>query len=151
MSLVLLLCLFLSQGDREAALSVHNHAREAVGVQPLKWSVSLAREAEAYAEYLATSGRFEHSDTDSGENLYWYSAQAENPLEMASRSWCAEISDYRHGRRWHGNFPDIGHYTQMVWHSTREVGIGFAVSEAGETYVVARYHPAGNNISQLPY
>ena len=149
--MIVLLFLFIPQGDWEAALTVHNEARAAVGVQPLTWSVALAREAEAYAEFLAASDTFEHSDTEFGENLYWYSSQTQNPIEKASRSWYAEISDYRHGRQWHGNFPEIGHYTQMVWHSTREVGIGFAVSDAGETYVVARYNPAGNNLNQLPY
>lgn len=149
--MTLLLFLFIPLGDLETALCVHNEARAAVGVEPLTWSVALAREAEDFAQYLAESGTFEHSESGYGENLYWYSARAENPFEQASKSWFSEISDYRHCTQWHSNFLEIGHYTQMVWHSTREVGIGYAVSDVGETYVVARYHPAGNDFNQLPY
>jgi hypothetical protein len=44
----------------------------------------------------------------------------------------------------------VGHYTQMVWRETREVGIGMAQSKHG-LYVVARYSPAGNIVGEKPY
>ena len=33
------------------------------------------------------------------------------------------------------DFYEIGHYTQMVWNSTTEVGMAMAVSDSGKTYV----------------
>lgn len=45
----------------------------------------------------------------------------------------------------------VGHYTQIVWHSTRFVGCG--VSECGDDRAlwVCQYYPAGNWVSELPF
>lgn len=149
--MLLFLFMFIPQVEIDAALAVHNDARAAVGVPPLTWSVALAREAQAYANHLAASGTFEHAETAFGENLYWSSGTPEQPAVDASILWGEEQVDYHHTKRWHGNFTAVGHYTQMVWHSTREVGMGYAVSDEGETYVVARYFPAGNYFNEMPY
>ncbi|CAB4014963.1 Hypothetical predicted protein [Paramuricea clavata] len=53
----------------------------------------------------------------------------------------------------------IFHFTQVVWSSTKKLGIGYAQSADGkDTYVVARYSPAGNffgqftdNVPRAPY
>ena len=141
----------LSTTDQQRALAVHNKAREAVGVPPLTWSNELAADAQAYAEKLARTQSFQHATCDDGENLYWYSATTAHPGEDASLSWLEERDAYRHGRGWHRNFSEVGHYTQMIWKDTKQVGIGTAVASDGSTYVVARYHPAGNYTNQLPY
>lgn len=151
MMFMLFLLMVIPQSDVDRALAVHNEARKAVGVDPLVWSDELARDAQAYANYLAATGKFEHSETDCGENLYWYSSTTEYPAESASQSWLSEINDYRHVKNWHSNFWDVGHYTQMVWHGTSKLGMGVAVSEKGETYVVARYYPPGNYFNEMPY
>lgn len=143
--------LFIPQSDVDNALAVHNEAREAVGVPPLVWSEALAREAQDYADHLAASGAFEHADTEFGENLYWSSGAPEGAAEQASESWLSEVKDYRHVNRWHHNFSEVGHYTQMVWHATLEFGMGVATSESGGTYVVARYFPPGNYFNEMPY
>lgn len=118
---------------------------------PLTWSNELAADAQAYAEKLARTQSFQHATCDDGENLYWYSATTAHPGEDASLSWLEERDAYRHGRGWHRNFSEVGHYTQMIWKDTKQVGIGTAVASDGSTYVVARYHPAGNYTNQLPY
>ena len=151
-ALILALLFFqLSPADQNRALEIHNNARQAVGVPPLSWSDQLASEAQAYAQQLARKGKFEHSNSDDGENLYWYSATATTPCTDASESWLEEINDYHHGKNWARNFSDVGHYTQMVWSGTKQVGIGVAIASDGSTYVVARYHPAGNYTNRLPY
>ena len=40
-----------------------------------------------------------------------------------------------------------GHFTQVVWAETREIGIGKA-SVDGQTFVVANYIPAGNVVGR---
>lgn len=147
----LLPLLFIPQSDADHALVVHNEARAAVGVPPLVWSDELARDAQAYADHLAATEAFEHAETEFGENLYWSSGRPEGAAEQASVSWLSEVKDYHHVTRWHRNFSEVGHYTQMVWHATREVGMGVAISESGETYVVARYFPPGNYLNEMPY
>ena len=41
-----------------------------------------------------------------------------------------------------------GHFTQLVWKSSREVGIGRAQSRDGRWFVVANFFPAGNFIGR---
>ena len=37
-----------------------------------------------------------------------------------------------------------GHFTQVVWKATTNLGIGRAVSNSNNLYVVANYFPGGN-------
>jgi hypothetical protein len=46
--------------------------------------------------------------------------------------------------------PMIGHYTQMVWKNTKEVGCGTA-SNDNLVVLVCRYSPSGNQLGQSPY
>ena len=59
----------------------------------------------------------------------------------------------------HGKFPevsstgkwqDVGHYTQLVWRDTREVGCAVARG-TGYDVLVCRYWPAGNWMGESPY
>jgi hypothetical protein len=44
-----------------------------------------------------------------------------------------------------GDFQyESGHFSQLVWKSSREVGFGIAKDNRGIYYAVANYHPAGN-------
>ena len=43
----------------------------------------------------------------------------------------------------------IGHFTQVVWKETKELGIAKAKGDDGKIFVVARYHPAGNYMNQF--
>jgi len=42
----------------------------------------------------------------------------------------------------------VGHFTQLVWKSSREVGIGRAQSRDGKWFVVANFFPAGNYVGR---
>lgn len=37
-----------------------------------------------------------------------------------------------------------GHFTQVVWKGSKEIGVGRATSSGGRTVVVANYRPPGN-------
>ncbi len=58
-------------------------------------------------------------------------------------AWYSEIANYDFAA---GQFSTTtGHFTQLVWKDTTDVGFGFASNAAGTAnYVVARYSPAGN-------
>ncbi|RXY91726.1 CAP domain-containing protein, partial [Klebsiella pneumoniae] len=49
-----------------------------------------------------------------------------------------------------GNWKDAGHYSQIVWRETREVGCAIETGN-GMDVLVCRYFPAGNVIGQSPY
>src|SRR3546814_16468334 len=48
-----------------------------------------------------------------------------------------------------GRWSDVGHYTQIIWHSTTDVGCAIAVSQSDE-YLVCRYTTPGNVYGRDP-
>lgn len=94
-----------------------------------------------------------------GENLAWLSAwsdgspQIKNGREI-SGMWASEKADFNLGPSSDSctKIGDavVGHYTQMVWYSTRKIGCG--VSECdGASLFVCQYFPGGNMMGQLPF
>ncbi len=148
----------LKQEDINQALIIHNNARSEVGVPNLRWSTSLSKDASDWAAQMAAEDRMYHSSNDDrtgqGENLYYTTAtDSLTPARKASQLWYEEIELYTYSPILSGenDFYEIGHYTQMVWKNTEEVGMAMAVSASGKTYVVARYSPGGNYKGEYPY
>jgi hypothetical protein len=133
-------------------LVAHNVARARVGAAPLQWDKRLGQQAARYAVQLALSGLFAHSAAQSragvGENLWMGSPGAFSPEAMVG-SWESEKRMFAAGifpnvsRK--GDWHQIGHYSQMIWPSTRYVGCALATSQWAD-YLVCRYSPAGNVI-----
>ncbi|BCA58870.1 CAP domain-containing protein [Sphingomonas sp. HMP6] len=140
---------------RRAMLTEHNAARAAVGAPPLVWSDDLARDAARYAAVLATSEQFKHSTeprgaVPEGENLFMGSRGAYRYDEMA-RLWVEERRFYRAGAvpdiSTTGRWQDVGHYTQIIWRRTTQVGCALASSRRDD-YLVCRYTPPGNVVGR---
>ncbi len=135
-----------SNAQAQAFLQVHNAARSEVGVAPLRWSAEVAAYAQQWANQLAATGAFQHRPPPRihGENIY--AAQGANltPAD-AARSWLSERPAFLRGQ------GGAGHYTQMVWRQTTEVGYGIAKGADGTVYIVANYSPPGNMMGQSPY
>jgi hypothetical protein len=136
----------------ERLLIAHNRERDRVGVPRLEWSPRLAGEAQAWAETLARTNRFEHSADrgDVGENLWMGSAERYAPEQMI-HGFVREVRHFRPGQFPHvsmtGSWHDVGHYTQLVWRDTRQVGCAVARGRANDV-LVCRYWPAGNVIGR---
>lgn len=80
-----------------------------------------------------------------GENIYWASGGSVDG-KVAVVAWYSEIKDYNFGS---GNFSSAtGHFTQVVWRGSTELGVGIANSRHGGVYVVANYDPPGNYAGQ---
>ena len=131
-------------------LAAHNASRALAGVAPLAWDNALGSAAAAYAQQLALSGRFEHSNrqarSGTGENL-WMGTHGAFSIEAMVGGWTSE-------KRWFvpgmfpnvsrsGSWEDVGHYTQMIWPTTQRVGCALA-STSRVDYLVCRYAGAGN-------
>lgn len=148
----------ITREDARKVLDHHNLIRKEVGVDKLVWNTDLAAFAQEWADQLAKDGcTMKHrkqpkvNDEPVGENLFWgSSSEAYGPLD-ASLSWYSEKKIYQYGKFGHGNWHAIGHYTQMVWKNTKQVGVGVAVCKNGGILVVANYYPAGNYMDQFPY
>jgi pathogenesis-related protein 1 len=143
----------------DTILQIHKSERAAVNVPPIAWSASLAADAQSYAQHLTTLGLgprdiLPHATgTGQGENLSWGHPGFYSPADGV-RQWAAEKSNYKGTPISQADFrpgaPMIGHYTQMVWKNTSEVGCGTASSSTLEV-LVCRYSPPGNYLGETPY
>jgi hypothetical protein len=138
-------------------LAAHNQERAAIGVPQLQWNDRLAADARVWADELAKSGRFEHSPDEpgqepQGENLWAGTPRAFSPEAMVAL-WTAEKKDYRAGvfpnNSRSGDVERVGHYTQLIWRASRQVGCATAVGNR-EEFLVCRYSQAGNVMGQRP-
>ncbi|CAH8440673.1 unnamed protein product [Schistosoma curassoni] len=107
----------------EECIIEHNRLRALHGCPELILDYELAKDAQKYAEHLASVNELEHcTDTDSGENLAFFTTTT-----------VAQKKDF------------TGHFTQVIWKSTTTAGFGRALSKDRHSiYVVGRYDPPGN-------
>ena len=136
---------------RKEALSVHNDYRSNHNAPPLKLNSKLNDIAQNYAEQLAKKDTMVHSKNkmdgqDLGENLFMCGGYMITGKDM-TKAWYDEIYNYDFIK------PDFksgtGHFTQVVWVGSKEVGFGAAQSESGNYYGVANYFPPGNYIGEF--
>jgi uncharacterized protein YkwD len=140
-----------TESEAKEMVKRHNYHRSKVGVSDLKWSNELASYAQAWANHLAKSGcEMEHRESDQyGENIFWSFGTEYSPSDI-SDEWASEKKYWKGGTISMRNFSKVGHYTQMIWHNTTEVGCGKAVCANGSVMVVCNYNPPGNYIGQNP-
>lgn len=120
-------------------LDYHNTKRCAHNAPSLTWSDTLAAQATGHAKNCV----FAHdASANAGENL-----AIGFPTNIAAMSaWYDEVKDYDFSR---GTFsPATGHFTQMVWQNSSELGCGIAECRQG-SYLVCRYLPAGNVLGRF--
>lgn len=144
----------------------HNALRAEIGAPKLRWSKPLARQAATWATTLKKSGcAMRHSRGKLGENLYWASARmttAKNKTRSAPQAitekdvaaaWASEKAWYSRATNSCNAPPgkSCGHYTQMVWAKTKEIGCAKAVCDDNSQIWVCNYAPAGNFVGQRPY
>ncbi|KAM6986798.1 GLI pathogenesis-related 2 [Aplochiton taeniatus] len=124
-------------------VDAHNKYRRTHGAPPLTLSRDLCSSAQKWADHLLSLRSLKHSSTNHGENLYYSYSSAPKKLNGidAVDSWYSEIKAYRFDRP--GFSSGTGHFTQVVWKDSQQLGLGLATD--GQTvFVVGQYHPAGN-------
>ncbi|KAH8243335.1 hypothetical protein KR032_006626, partial [Drosophila birchii] len=145
------------QGSSELGLIEHNRLRRLHGVPPVKLSEELTLRAIEYAkvrsyiitmilckpfdtQVLAAHQNLVHSKSDGlyGENLCIRTRDPEKCVQY----WYNEhiFYDYSSPRF---SF-ETGHFTQVIWVGTKEIGWGEAKDSYGTYYVVCMYIPSGN-------
>jgi uncharacterized protein YkwD len=137
-----------SRSTAAQMLQAHNAIRTRIGVPSLVWSAKLASYAEDWAHQLAREGRLRHhSHPVYGENLYLIEGGRVAP-ETVVGSWAAERSNYNYNTN--SCRGRCGHFTQIVWRTTRQVGC--AQAQQGSVQVwVCEYDPPGNFVGERPY
>jgi len=146
-----------ADGKAPEILTAHNEARKrsGAGLKDLVWSADIAKSAQAWADTLAGRGcNLEHSGQSKyGENLY--SSSGASSGRRVVDAWESEAACYKYSK-----FPDTcttsascsscGHYTQLVWRNTVNLGCGLAKCGDAEVWV-CQYDPPGNFVGQFPY
>ncbi|KAK6196096.1 hypothetical protein SNE40_001386 [Patella caerulea] len=134
----------------DGCVRAHNALRTKHGVPGLKHCPELSDYAQKWAEQLAATDSFQHSQCNLkgqrlGENIAckWSSGGGDYTSEEAVEQWYSEISKHDYSSQ---RSLGTGHFTQVVWKDSKEVGIGKARAAGGKIVVVASYRPAGNVI-----
>ena len=136
---------------QKEALEQHNIYRRKHHVNDLVLSEELNQIAQNYANKLAATNSFQHSNNSLsngeplGENLFMCYGMKINGKTM-STDWYNEVQNYNYN----GDYQSgKGHFTQLVWKGTQQVGFGYAQSRDGSYYGVANYYPAGNYMGEF--
>lgn len=131
-------------------LKAHNDYRQKHCVQSLKLSRKICEISQKWADSLVKKSVLEHSNNrDYGENIYCLTSNNPN-LSISGtepvKEWYDEVD--RHVFGVEPKQLSSGHFTQVVWKESRELGVGYAKFK-GKIVVVANYYPSGNMIGQF--
>ena len=136
---------------QQSALEAHNKYRRKHHVGDLKLNKELCNIAQRYAETIARTSNFSHSNAkfngkNMGENLF-ACCGIKITGKMMTDDWYDEVKQYNFNNP--GFISGTGHFTQVVWKGSREVGFGYAQADDGYYYGVANYYPAGNYVGEF--
>ncbi|KFQ40500.1 Cysteine-rich secretory protein 2, partial [Mesitornis unicolor] len=154
--------LLTSKADQQKEIvDKHNTLRR--GVKPtasnmmrMEWNPPSAKNAERWASKCS----FTHSLPDMrktsvvcGENLFMSSS----PFSWSNvvQVWYNEEKDFKYGTGAKTKNAVIGHYTQLIWYNSYQVGCAVAYCPKSQFsyFYVCQYCPSGNNAMQIatPY
>ena len=142
--------------------AAHNAARAAVvpaanpSLPPMAWSSAIAANAQAwtnncvFADTTGPNGDY-GSNAFSGTGTY-------TPANVVD-SWVSEDAHYDYATNTCASGDECGHYTQVVWRSSVQLGCGFTSCTKNNPFGgsgawqlwVCNYLPAGNYVGESPY
>lgn len=125
----------------------HNEYRRQHKLADLKLSASLSKYAQEWADVLSRRAVLQsRGGTRYGENIYCVQSSA--PIELNGRDpvdqWYKEGKVHVFGRE--PSTLKTGHFTQIVWRESMEIGVAIARNRNGQIFVVCNYDPPGNVI-----
>jgi len=160
---------YISPGERFArTLDAHNSVRGAHNLPALTWSSRLANYAQQWANRSAKvrncgmKHRPNHGPykQQHGENLWWASPRTwsngvrelqDINIQRVVKDWADEKPFYNYAANTCKPGEQCGHYTQIVWRETKEVGCAYQQCADKSQLWVCNYSPAGNYIGERPY
>lgn len=136
---------------RSEMLTRHNYYRAQHQVNDLTRVAAIEAIAQNYSNYLASINSLSHSSnyylgSKLGENLYYgpkYSTIGINTVD----AWYEEVINYDFNNP--GYKSGIGHFTQVVWKGSQQLGCGIGCNSNNYCFVTCNYYPGGNILSQF--
>jgi hypothetical protein len=148
----------LEEDEIPVLLESHNSIRAELDLEPLEWSEFLANTASTWVtqcidadEDLVIDHNPELQARALGENIW--TGTGRRAIDDAVEAWAAEVDFYDAEEDTCAEGQVCGHYTQLVWSDTREVGCGraFCQDHRYQYVVVCNYDPPGNIQGERPY
>ena len=105
------------------------------GGAKLELSIKLCNKSQEILENLFTNINYTNDrDNEYGENIYISddSNFDARKVENACKSWYQEKKKYNFESNKYQN--ETGHFTQMVWKETKNIGFGYTKTDQGKTY-----------------
>jgi len=137
--------------NKAQALQAHNSVRAKDKQRPLQWSSDLENISQQWVNQLARSCKAYHhqGNVPFGENLFI--STASTTIGHAINAWANEKNfyNYQHNKCQAGK--QCGHYTQIVWKGTTDVGCAVKSCSNGSQIYVCSYFPGGNVVGARPY
>jgi len=160
----------LTPEEQEAMVNKHNELRAGEGasdMRKLEWSQEIADIAQQVVDDNVQRGALRHdfmkdcANGDLGQNIYTFSSSEpiDNlDLTEAVDAWFSEKKDTTYAPIVYPTGPvctpgeQCGHYTQVVWAKTMEVGCAYALnSDKTSVYIGCNYRVAGNMGGEIYY
>jgi hypothetical protein len=162
-------------GPLACIVEQHNAVRAKVmsmmPLAPVTWNADMAKYAQEWTDMTCMSPKHRSNPSLNGqrlgENLYASFGSIPDPMpgKAAVDGWAAEVACYTYGKFESGDKCDMnctsqmnsdgcGHYTQVVWRASTQIGCGVTNCGSGrnmQTAVICNYAPAGNFVGMLPY
>lgn len=132
-----------SSGFEADILNAHNEKRALHGVQSLAWNDTLAKYAADYAAstFSCDNVKLVHSNGPYGENLAAGYSGGSKPV----KAWYDEIKQYDFSNP--GFNEATGHFTQLVWKSTSQVGCARVTCDnSWSQYTICEYSNTRGNV-----
>lgn len=156
---ILLILLFIAinsinldlEAVRSNMLSRHNWYRSQHQVSNLTREPEIESIAQNYSDYLASINNLTHSSNKYlgiklGENLY-YGLKNSNIGFSSVDAWYNEVNEYDFNNP--GFSGATGHFTQVVWKGSQNLGCGVGCRTDNYCYVTCNYYPPGNYLDQF--
>ena len=132
-----------SSGFEADILNAHNEKRALHGIQSLAWNDTLAKYAADYASstFSCNNVKLVHSNGPYGENLAAGYSGGYKPVD----AWYDEIKQYDFSNP--GFNEATGHFTQLVWKSTSQVGCAKVTCDnSWSQYTICEYSNTRGNV-----
>ncbi|EOY17683.1 Protein kinase domain - like 10 [Theobroma cacao] len=147
-SLALVVLQVGSQDLPQDFLNAHNAARKEVGVPYMTWDNVLEAYALNYSQGKIDDCELVHSVGPSGENLAWSSSDLSGIDAVGL--WVEEKADYDLESGVCATGGVCGHYTQVIWINSTQLGCAKVRCRNNGTFIACYYYPPGNVVGKRP-
>ena len=134
----------------------HNTLRKKHSVGALTKNTDIAKLAQNTADGCKAAGDLVHSGTTyngkwMGQNLFVSGGAAPTGAAVAD-NWYSENKNYDYASGGSKNGKVVGHFTQLVWNATTQIGCAVAEGSwsgfSPSYFVCCNYFPGGNILGQ---